>query len=168
MSIIIRDGTNAAQLATVDSNGNLHTLDGNSGTPGSAVPATAIQIAGSDGTNLRTIATDTTGRTVAVLNGARATLGVFSVQSTSSSPSSLIGSGSGYRDIITLILTNEGTATIVSISDGTTTYKFALGANLGININFSSTLPAKTSATAWTISNSASQTVDASGVYVNN
>jgi hypothetical protein len=99
--------------------------------------------------------------------GPRAALGVFSVQSTSNSPSSLITAGTGFTDLVTLILTNEGTATVVSISDGTNTYKFALGAGAGINVNFPSTLPAATTATAWTISNSASQTVDASGVYLN-
>jgi hypothetical protein len=137
MSIIIRDGTNSAQLATVDSNGDLHVF--------------------------------TDGGTVTI-NGSRANanLGTFSVQSTSSSPSTLIAAGATgvFNDIITLVLTNEGTATIVSISDGTTTYKYALGANAGLNINFPSTLPATSSATAWTISNSASQTVDASGVYL--
>lgn len=100
-------------------------------------------------------------------NGPRSALGVFSVQSTSGSPSSLIAAGTGYRDIINIILTNEGTATVVSISDGTTTYKIALGAGLGLNIPFPSTLPAASVATAWTISNSAAQTVDASGVYIN-
>lgn len=98
----------------------------------------------------------------------RTALGVFSVQSTSSSPSTLIAAGTGFTDITTLILVNTGTATIVTVTDGTTSYLFALAAGDGINLNFAATLPGATSATAWTISNSASQTVDASGVYVNN
>ena len=174
MSIIIRDGTNPSNLATVDSSGNLHTLDSSGGTSGAAVPATAIQVAGSDGTDLRTIATDASGQVKTLLenavrvNGLRAALGTFSLKSTSSSPVTLIAAGTGFRDIITLIFTNEGiTATIVTISDGTATYTFGLAAGEGLPINFVSTLPATTTATAWTVANSASNTVDCSGVYLN-
>lgn len=39
----------------------LPTQDASDGTPGSAAPATALQIAGSDGTNLRVLATDNLG-----------------------------------------------------------------------------------------------------------
>lgn len=172
MSIILRDGTNSAQLATIDVNGNVHVLDSSSGTAGAAVPTTPTTVGGSDGTNLRTLITDTTGRQVIVQNAAR--LGVFpvTVQSTSASPATLIASAAAqFTDIVTLVLTNEGSATIVSISDGTKTYKFALAAaaaNGSISINFASTLPATSSATAWTISNSAAQNVDCVAVYVKN
>jgi hypothetical protein len=40
----------------------LPTQDVSDGTPGSAVPASAIQVAGSDGTNLRTLETDSAGQ----------------------------------------------------------------------------------------------------------
>jgi hypothetical protein len=172
MSIILRDATVSSQLAEIDSNGNVHvteaTASTTSGATGSAVPAASVQVAGSDGTDLRTIKTDATGRQIVLLNGARTQLGVFSVQSTSASLSSLIAAGTGFNDIVTLNLTNEGTATLVTISDGTNSYVFALGAAEGLNINFSSTLPAASSAVAWQISNSAAQTVDANGVYVKN
>lgn len=175
MSIVIRDGTNAAQLATVDVDGNLHVLDGSSGTPGSAVPTTANMIAGSDGTDLQTVATDASGQVkvlvenAVTLNAIRTAVFPISVQSTSATPSTLIASAAAhYTDIVTLILTNEGTATVVSISDGTITYKFALAAN-GIDvINFPTPLPASSSATAWTVSNSAAQTVDCVLTYLKN
>lgn len=141
MSIIIRDGTNSALLATVDANGDVHTYN--------------------DGGRVS-------------LNGTRAdaNFGSVSVQSTASSPATLIAAGATgiFNDIITLVLTNEGTATIVSISDGTVTYKFSLGAvasaNANLVINFATPLQATSSATAWTISNSAAQNVDVVATYV--
>lgn len=53
-----------ANVANVDSNGALRTQSG--GTPGTAVPNRATQVGGSDGTNLRTIRTDTTGYQIMV------------------------------------------------------------------------------------------------------
>lgn len=45
-----------------DANGNLNVKDYADGAAGSAVPSVAIQIGGSDGTNLRAISTDNTGK----------------------------------------------------------------------------------------------------------
>lgn len=102
-------------------------------------------------------------------NALRAALGTASVQSTTGSTTLIAAGAAGiYRDIISLVLTNEGTATVVSITDGTKTYEFALGANAVLPINFSSTLPAMSTATAWTISNSATQNVDCVAVYAEN
>ena len=71
-------------------------------------------------------------------------VGTASVQSTSGSPSTLIAAvAANYTDITSLVMTNEGaSATIVSLSDGTVTYKYALAANGGIVMNFTTPLPA--------------------------
>jgi hypothetical protein len=45
-----------------DINSNLPVFDTSDGTPGSAVPSFAQQVAGTDGTNLRTLAVDSTGK----------------------------------------------------------------------------------------------------------
>lgn len=50
-------------VVNADTHGNLQVVDYADGTPGAAAPAVATQIGGTDGTNLRTIATDTSGRT---------------------------------------------------------------------------------------------------------
>ena len=61
--IVGQDSTgNRANYVGADSNGNMQTKDFADGTPGSAVPSVALQVGGSDGTNLRTVATDTSGR----------------------------------------------------------------------------------------------------------
>jgi hypothetical protein len=44
------------------------TKDAADGTPGAAAPGTAIQVAGSDGTDLRTVLVDSTGRPLVVVN----------------------------------------------------------------------------------------------------
>jgi 5-hydroxyisourate hydrolase-like protein (transthyretin family) len=174
-SIIIRDGTNSNQLATVDVNGDLHVLDDGlalaTGTPGSAVPASAMQVAGSDGTDLRTVLTDPSGRVVTLANGPRSAIGTVSVQNTSATPATFIAAGATgkYQDIISLVFSNEtASATVMSLSDGTKTYKFALASSGGLTVNFPSTLPATSTATAWTLSNSAADTVDCVAVYVTN
>lgn len=45
-----------------DINSSLPVTDSSEGTPGTAVPALATQVAGTDGTNLRTVKTDASGR----------------------------------------------------------------------------------------------------------
>ena len=104
------------------------------------------------------------------VSSTRNSLSPVSVQSTSGTPGTLIAAASaGFLDLISLVLTNEtATATIVSISDGTITYKFALAASGGGVFNFGSDpIPATTAATAWTISNSASSTIDAIALFLN-
>jgi 5-hydroxyisourate hydrolase-like protein (transthyretin family) len=159
----------------VDTNGNLHVLDAtvstSAGAPGVAVPVDAVQVAGSDGTDLRTVLTDPSGRVVTLANGPRSALGTVSVQNTSGSPATFIAAGATgkYRDIVSLVFSNEAaSATVMSLSDGTTTYMFALPASGGLVVNFPSTLPATSTAIAWTLSNSASDTVDCVAVYVTN
>jgi hypothetical protein len=74
-----------------------------------------------------------------------------------------------FTDITELILTNESaTATIVSISDGTIAYNFALAANGGLTKTFATPLKATSAATAWTVSNSSAVNVDCVGVVIDN
>ena len=153
---------------------------------GAAVPANAIQIGGpaktalpvavSDGQLVAPLA-DKFGRQAVVLNTIRDLVGTFSVQSTSASPTTLIGAGGAgvYNDITELVLTNESaTATIVDISDGTTNFKFAIAGNGGLTKSFANPLVQVSSAAAWTISNTSttspptSATIDAVGCYAKN
>jgi len=112
---------------------------------------------------------DKFGRGIVTLNGMRDIIGTAAVQNTGAS-GTLIGQiGSTFTDIIQLVLTNEtGTACVVSVSDGTTTYKFALAANGGASLSFNTPLPATSTNTNWTVSNSASCTVDCVVIYAKN
>ncbi len=103
--------------------------------------------------------------------GDRALTTPFTYQSTAASPATMIASGGAgvYTDITELVLTNESaTATIVSITDGTLTYKFALAGNGGLTKTFATPLKASSTATAWQVSNSAAVNVDCVGVVINN
>lgn len=62
VKIVGQDSTgNRANFVGADANGNMQTKDFADGTTGSAVPTTAIQIGGTDGTNLRAVTTDASG-----------------------------------------------------------------------------------------------------------
>jgi hypothetical protein len=132
------------------------------------VAATALPAATTAGDLVEPMA-DKFGRVVVLPQGPRDIIGTASVQNTGVS-GTLIGQiGSTYTDITNLVLTNESaSATVVSVSDGTTTYKFALAANGGGVFPFSPPLPATSTNTNWTISNSASATVDVVVTYVKN
>ena len=132
--------------------------------------ATAYPTAATDGQVVVPMA-DKAGRQVTVLNAPRDLVGSASVQSTTSSNTSLIAAGGSgvFTDITTLILTNESaTPTIVSLSDGTITYKIALAGNGGGNFPLNTPLPASSSNTAWNVSNSASVNVDCVVIWVKN
>jgi hypothetical protein len=101
----------------------------------------------------------------------RGLTGSSSAQSTSSAPITLIAAGSVgvYNDIVTFICTNESNvATVVSLSDGTQVYKFALSPNGGGVFNFLTPLPATNFSTDWTVSNSAGVPVDCVVVFAIN
>lgn len=147
------------------------------GSTGTTAPAAASQDGLRAATTIPTSVTDgqlvaamgtKSGKSVTVLNGPREFRGAVSVQSTSATGATLIAAGATgvLNDIVTFIATNEtSTATVVSLSDGTVTYKFALAGNGGISANFNSPLPATSTATAWTVSNSAAVNVDCVAVY---
>jgi len=80
-------------LLSTDLAGNLRTKDAADGTPGAAVPATATQVAGSDGTNLQTIKTTTKGTQVVIPadEAEAASLNYFTADS-GSTPLSVTGS----------------------------------------------------------------------------
>lgn len=77
-----------------DQSSQLPVTDRADGTPGSAVPSIAIQVGGSDGTNLRTIKTDTVGNLLASnkidlapASPGTATVGVASAQAVAANAS---------------------------------------------------------------------------------
>lgn len=131
---------------------------------------TAFPTAVTDGQMVGAMA-DKAGRQVVVPNAVRDLVGTQQLNSSSSSLVSFIAAGATgvFNDIITFVATNESsTATIVSLSDGTLTYKFALAANGGIVINYNTPIPAASSATAWQVLNSAAVAVDFHAVYAKN
>jgi hypothetical protein len=147
---------------------------------GATVPANAVQVGGIGKTALPTAVsdgqlvapmTDKYGRQVVVLGTVRDLVGYASVQTTDTGAHNLIAAGGTgvYNDLISLAITNEtATATVVSLSDGTTTYKFALAANGGVVLQWNSTLPAASAATAWTVTSSATVTLDFVVTYAKN
>jgi hypothetical protein len=152
------------------------------GAPAATAPTKAILegLRANVGTTLPTAVTDgqlvdamadKLGRTVTLSNGHRSLLGTAVLSSSSNSLVSFIGSAGGslFTDIVTFIVTNESsTPTVVSLSDGTTTYKFAIAANGGGVFTFASPLPATSAATAWQVLNSAGVACDYVALYVKN
>lgn len=136
-----------------------------------AVAATAYPTAVTNG-QLIGVMSDKAGRPAVVLNTVRDLVGAAVVSNNSSASGvSFIGAGAAgvFNDIITLVLTNRSsTATVVSLTDGTATYTFALAGNGGVVVNFPTPLPATSSATAWTIGNSATVACDYIAVYAKN
>src|SRR5574337_308711 len=57
-------GGTTVNYVGADANGNLTSKDYADGVPGSAIPPVATQIGGTDGTNLRTLSVDTSGRAI--------------------------------------------------------------------------------------------------------
>ena len=94
-----------------------------------------------------------------------------SVQTTDTGAHNLIAAGATgvTNDIVSLAITNETAAsTVVSLSDGTKTYKFAIASGGGIMYNPVTPLPATSAATAWTVTSSAGVTLDFVCVYLQN
>lgn len=133
--------------------------------------ATALPTAVAGGAVVRPLA-DKFGRATVVLNTVRDLVGtaVLSNNSAASAASLIASVGTGiFADIITFIATNRSaTATVVTLTDGTVSYTFALAANGGIVINFPTPLPATTAATAWTVGNSATVACDYVAIYAKN
>jgi hypothetical protein len=130
--------------------------------------STTVPTAVSDGA-LVAARSDKYGNQIALLNAPRELIGSSVVSNNSAtSAASLIGAGNSgvFNDIITLIMTNRSaTASVVSLTDGTVTYTFAIAANGGLVCNFPTPLPATSTATAWTIGNSAAVAFDYVTVY---
>ena len=164
MSIIIRDGTNSAQLATVDVNGDLHV------TNDVANSTTAPSLANGD---VVTAQADYVGSAFVKPYRRSQTVAQGSVINASTSPvTCLAAQGVGiFADISTLIITVTAAATTdlgftVTLSDGTATYIFdmntgSLGGgsddpNNPLMISFPAALPATSTNTAWTVTSSVS------------
>lgn len=180
MAIIIRDATTSTNEATVDSSGNLH-VQTNGATTGATAPTNAVEEGLIAATALPTAVTggqlvgamgDKFGRQITTLNGPRDIIGTVSVQTTDNSSHNLIaGAGAGiYTDILFLVVTNESaTAAVISLSDGTTTYKIAVAANGGAVLPIPTPLPAASTNTAWTVQSSVNSiNLDFIAIYVKN
>jgi hypothetical protein len=131
---------------------------------------TALPTAVSDG-QLVAPMSDKYGRQVVALNTVRDLIGHQSVQTTDTSAHDLVTAGATgiFNDLIFLSITNEtATATVVSLSDGTTTYKFAIPSSGGGPINFGGILTAASTATAWTVTSSATVTLDFVAIFAKN
>lgn len=133
--------------------------------------ATTYPTAGTDGQMVASMS-DKAGRSVVVANAPRDLIGTAVVSNNSTASGvSFIGAGASgvFNDIITFIATNRSsTATVITLTDGTASYTFAIAGNGGIVINFPTPLPATSSATAWTIGNSATVACDYIAVYAKN
>lgn len=102
------------------------------------------------------------------LFNSRGNIAPVSAQNTGSSGTLIAALPAGYLDLVYLSLTNEGSsATVVSITDGTLTYNFALAAYGGGIWDFGPVRPleATTSDTAWTVSNAGDQTIDIVAIF---
>lgn len=102
---------NNANYVGADANGNMTVKDFADGATGSAVPTVSMQVAGSDGTLLRTFKTDTSGRLNILLNdsaGSAVTLGQAAMAS--SLPVALASNQTGINNF----LDKSGTGNITS------------------------------------------------------
>jgi hypothetical protein len=143
-------------------------------------PANAVQVGAVAATSYPTAVTngqlvgamsDKAGRLVVVHSGPRDIITPISYQSTSATSATIISSqGAGiFTDILWALFTNESsTATIVSLSDGTITYKIAIASNGGAMLPIPVPLKASSANAAWQISNSAAVNVDVILQYVSN
>jgi hypothetical protein len=106
-----------------------------------------------------------------VISCSRANVLPGAAQSTSATPVNLIAAqGAGKStDLISLFVTSEtATACVLSVSDGTKTYKFNTGANAGSGFMYAPPVPVPTSNmnTAWTLTGCAAVTLDAVGQFL--
>ena len=183
--VIVDSGTvtTVSTVTAVTSITNAVKVTGNAGgafdaVQGATPPANAVQVSAIAATALPTAATATNtvvpmadkyGRLIVLPQAPRDLVGTASVQNTGVSGTLIGAIASTYCDITNLVITNEtATPTVVSVSDGTTTYKFALAASGGGVFPFSPPLPAASVNTNWTVSNSGSCTIDCVVTYVNN
>ena len=164
-------GSNATVINTSDGNALSQNASASSakGFLELGIAATAYPTAATGG-NTVAMMLDKAGRQVTVANTVRNLVGTAVLTATSTSPTTLISTvASTYTDIISLTMTNESSsATVVSLSDGTTTYKFALAANGGITFNPTTPLPATSVNTAWTIAITGTVSVDCIAIYAKN
>jgi hypothetical protein len=196
MSIIIRDGTNSAQLATVDSNGNLHVLDATVSTSSGVITAATAPTTGVVGlvVNETTPPALTTGQSVATqcdyegsifvkpLRRSQTVTQATTITTSTGATSVLAAQATGiFADISSLVITvapgaTANTAFTATLSDGTNNFIFDMftgalatvpASPVGVNVLFNPPLPATAAATAWTVTlSSATPTVHITVVAV--
>ena len=97
--------------------------------------------------------TDKFGRQVVIANTIRDLTGMQATTITSSTAATTViaaGVANVYTDIISIAITNSSaTALIVTLSDGTNSYIYAIAANGGIMIQPTSPIPATSANTVW-------------------
>lgn len=112
---IVLIGATTGGVATTpvgsDTNGNLLVKEFSNGTTGSAVPATALQVAGTDGTNLRAISTDTTGK-----------VNVNNISGTVSLPTGAATSANQTTEITSLQLIDNPVGSVTAGTAGTNSF----------------------------------------------
>ena len=115
---------------------------------------------------------DKFGRQVVLVNSMRDLLKPAAVQTTNATQTTLLAAQtSQYADLVSLTITSESsTACTVSLTDGTTTYKFNVANQQGAGFvwNPVSPLPAASTATAWQVTGCASVTLDYVALFVLN
>ena len=127
-----------------------------------APPANAIQIGclaatalptANTATDLTVPMTDKFGRQIVIANTVRDLTGMQATTITSSTAATTViaaGGANVYTDIISIAITNSSaTALIVTLSDGTNSYIYAIAANGGIMIQPTSPIPATSANTVW-------------------
>ena len=133
--------------------------------------ATAYPTAVTDGQAVLPMA-DKAGRQAVVLNTVRDLVTTLILSNNSGSTAQNFGSAGGtgvFLDLTTFTATNRSsTASVVSLSDGTNTYTYAIASNGGIVVTFPTPLPAHGTATQWTVLNSAGVAFDYMAVAVQN
>jgi hypothetical protein len=160
-----RQVTNAGTFA-VQAAGDVPSGSSDSGNPMKQgyVGKTALPSPVSDGQRVNGIA-DKFGRQIMLPQAPRDLIKPVSVQTTNTTQTNLLAAqGVGvFADLISLTVTTEsGTATTVSLSDGTTTYKIEIPATVGqgAHLAWPVPIPATSSNTAWTVTSSATVTLD--------
>lgn len=111
-------------------------------------------------------------KSVVTLNGYRDKTETFTLDSSSSSTVAFIPALSGvYRDLLTLVITNDSTtATIVSLTDNGSAgkvYKYAIAGNGGIVIPYPTPFPQTAPGVAWNVLNSAGVSLHYVALVVN-
>lgn len=134
--------------------------------------ATANPTAVTDG-QASNVMTDKVGRQVVVQGHVREQVDrkATTITSSTSVTTVVAAGGSGvFTDITSLIIMNSSaTATLVTLSDGTVSYVYYLGAGSGFTMPFNPPLPATTANTAWTLTCGTSvASVYCNVVYVDN
>jgi hypothetical protein len=135
-------GGTTVNYVSADSNGNLQTKDYADGTPGSAVPPVAIQTGGTDGTNLRTLFVDSSGRVKLAASSYFHPLFSLRVQAvprnTASATTSLVipVSSTSSGNLIAVAVSSSVAGTVTVTDNLAQTYSTAISGTSGSDTNY--------------------------------